>query len=209
MKKQTVTSELRKIIGIGLGRKIKTVYSDERGDNSVGVKFVGLIFDESEKDFIIRAMKSEGFECRYIKISKYFGTCTRGTRLCFKNKSVVSQDSARILTYKETNKKQDMKKFKVANRLIHLNVEIPFQIGQVKGNAIVMVFFDNTRDPDIDYADVQDVTYMDMPVKGYDGWKKLITFHQELGIDLNKLVDDYAKSVLTESVVKQIMNENN
>jgi hypothetical protein len=101
-----------------------------------------------------------------------------------------------------------MKNFKV-DKLINLKVEIPFQIGQVKGNSIVMIFFDNTRDYDIDYTDVQDVTYMDMPVKGYEGWKKLIIFHQELGIDLNKLVNDYTESVLTESVVKQIMNENN
>jgi hypothetical protein len=102
-----------------------------------------------------------------------------------------------------------MKNFKVTNRLIHLNVEVPFQIGQVKGNAICIIFFDDSKSPDIDFADVQDVTYMDMPVKGYEGWKKLIIFHQELGIDLNKLVDDYTESVLTESVVKQIMNENN
>lgn len=102
-----------------------------------------------------------------------------------------------------------MKNFKVVNRLIHLNVEVPFQVGQVKGNAVVMVFFDNTKDPDVDFSDVQDITYMDMPIKGYDNWKKLTDFHKELGIDLNKLINDYTETVLTESVVKQIMNENN
>ncbi len=98
-----------------------------------------------------------------------------------------------------------MKNFKVADRLIHLNVEIPFQIGQVKGNVICMMFFDDSKSPDIDFGDIQDVTYMDMPVKD---WEKLIAFHEELGIDLNKLVADYINSVLTESVVKQIINEN-
>ena len=101
-----------------------------------------------------------------------------------------------------------MKNFKVANRLIHLSVEVPFQIGQVKGNAIVMVFFDDSRRPDIDYSNVEDVTYMDMPIKGYDGWRKLKDFHNELGIDLRQLVHDHTEKIMTKSVIEQIMDEN-
>ena len=102
-----------------------------------------------------------------------------------------------------------MKNFKIQNRLIHLNVEVPFEVGQVKGNAIVMVCFDNSRKPDVDYADIENVTYMDMPIEGYAGWKKLREFHEELGIDLNKLIESHTKTVLTDSVLKEIVSKYN
>jgi hypothetical protein len=220
MKKQTVTGELRKIIS-GLGKNIGTVYSDPRAYDSVGVKFQNLFFTKSEKQFIESEMFKLGFICRYIKgedskkekrIYPYW-TCSIGTRFCFFKKSnkktnTDSQDSNRTLTYKEIKKDKDMKKFKVVNRMINLNISVPFQVGQVKGDAIVMIWFDGALKPDVDFADVENITYMDMKIEGYEGFKKLKDFHTELGIDLNKLIDEQTKSVMTDDVIKNICDRN-
>jgi hypothetical protein len=66
---------------------------------------------------------------------------------------------------------------------------------------------------DINDTDRTDTTYMDLPINGWENWKKLKEFHSSLGIDIDKIIDskgsnDDIKKAVIDSIsddVKALM----
>ena len=48
---------------------------------------------------------------------------------------------------------------------------------------------------------------MDMPIKGYDAWKKLREFHTEFGVDLHKLINDEFDKVVTDEFQQEFLSQ--
>jgi hypothetical protein len=96
-----------------------------------------------------------------------------------------------------------MVKIKVTQKTLMVNLEFPIEVGQVKLTAVCQAFISQDKDTgelegDFDFMDYNDITYMGMPVDGYKGIVKLKEFHKDLGIDLEKLIYDEYKGVMTE-----------
>jgi hypothetical protein len=95
-----------------------------------------------------------------------------------------------------------MTTIKVTSKTLLVNLEFPIEVGQVKLNAVCQAFINQNQDTgelegDFDFMDYNDVTYMGMPISGYDGVKKLKAFHSELGINLDSLISDEYQKVMT------------
>ena len=100
-----------------------------------------------------------------------------------------------------------MIKIKVTSKTLMVNLEFPIEVGQVKLNAVCQAYI--YQDPEsgelegnFEFMDYSDTTYMGMKIDGYEGVKKLKTFHKELGINLDVLIDKEFSKVMTDEFQK-------
>ena len=101
---------------------------------------------------------------------------------------------------------------KITNKMMMVNFEFPITVGQVKLNAIGQAYVQQKWKStelagDFEFMDQENKTYMDMPIKGYDAWKKLKEFHTEFGVDLQKLIDDEFDKVVNEDFKKEFLSQ--
>jgi hypothetical protein len=86
MKKPSVTSELKKIVG-ELGIQYKTTFSDYLPKDRVSVKFSGAYFTDEQKEIVKSKMEEKGFVFQFVKESIVpewsAGSLWDGTRFCF------------------------------------------------------------------------------------------------------------------------------
>ncbi len=103
---------------------------------------------------------------------------------------------------------------KVTNKMMLVNFEFPIAVGQVKLDAICQAMISKDRETgeligDFELMDLDNITYMDMPVKGYDAWKKLREFHLEFGVNLQKLIDAEHGKIVTDDFQKEFLDKFN
>jgi hypothetical protein len=94
-------------------------------------------------------------------------------------------------------------KVKVTHKTLMMSLEFPLEVGQVKMDAECQVFVYKDRESgyltgDFDFMDYKNTTYMGMAIDGYKGMQKLRDFHTELGIDLQKLINDEFYKIINE-----------
>jgi hypothetical protein len=83
--KNSVTSEVKSIVK-ELGLTWFHAYSDNRANNSVGVKLVGTYLTDDQKQVVKQKMIERGFQFRYIRENSNGWRHCNGTRFCFENK---------------------------------------------------------------------------------------------------------------------------
>ena len=103
-------------------------------------------------------------------------------------------------------------KVKITHKTLMVNLEFPLEVGQVKMKAEAQVFIYKDRESgeltgDFDFSDYKNTTYMGMPIDGYKGMQKLREFHNELGIDLQKLISDEYDKIITKEFQKDFVSQ--
>ena len=100
----------------------------------------------------------------------------------------------------------------IVNKTLMVDFEFPIEVGQVKLLALGQAYV--SRDSksgevlgDFDFIDQSNTTYMDMPVSGYDAWKKLREFHLEFGVNLQKLIGDKFDEVVNDDFKKEFLQQ--
>jgi hypothetical protein len=101
---------------------------------------------------------------------------------------------------------------KITNKMMMVNFEFPITVGQVKLDAIGQAYVyasdkSGQVTADFEFMDQDNETYMDMPIKGYDAWKKLKEFHSEFGVDLQKLIADEFDKVVNDDFKKYFLSQ--
>lgn len=101
---------------------------------------------------------------------------------------------------------------KITNKLLMVNFEFPIEVGQVKLDALAQVYVYKSHIPnqlagDFEFMDQENETYMDMPIKGYEAWKKLKEFHTEFGVDLQRLINGEFDKVVNEDFQKEFLKQ--
>ena len=101
---------------------------------------------------------------------------------------------------------------KITAKMMTVNFQFPIVVGQVKLDAIGQAYVyasDSTGKiaGDFEFMDQENETYMDMPIKGYNAWKKLREFHTEFGVDLQKLIHDEFDKVVTEEFQQEFLSQ--
>jgi hypothetical protein len=103
-------------------------------------------------------------------------------------------------------------KVKITHKTLLVNLEFPLEVGQVKMNAEGQAFIykdkkSNELTGDFDFMDYKNTTYMGMPIDGYKGMQKLREFHTELGIDLQKLINEEFDKVITKEFQQDFISQ--
>jgi len=100
----------------------------------------------------------------------------------------------------------------ITHKTLMVTFEFPIVVGQVKTNALAQAYVGRDSKSgeitgDFEFMDQENTTYMDMPVRGFDAWKKLKEFHLEFGVDLQKLIDNKFDEVVTENFKKEFLKQ--
>jgi hypothetical protein len=94
---------------------------------------------------------------------------------------------------------------KIESKSLNLVVKYPIQFGELKVVTETMVWVhkntDGTNRYDADFIDISDITYMGIPIHGYENWKKFKKFHLDMGIDYMAHIDArYKEAVNSDSL---------
>ena len=100
----------------------------------------------------------------------------------------------------------------ITNKMLMVTFEFPIEVGQVKLNALAQAYVGRDSKSgeitgDFEFMDQETTTYMDMPVSGFDAWKKLKEFHLEFGVDLQKLIDKKFDEVVNDDFKKEFLKQ--
>jgi hypothetical protein len=96
---------------------------------------------------------------------------------------------------------------KVTSKLLMVMVEVPVQVGELKCICEVQTcksLNGENEEVDIDMADINEVTYMGVPIQGYANFKKFKQFHLEMGIDWNSAIVNKLNEMQDE--IKELVN---
>jgi hypothetical protein len=105
-----------------------------------------------------------------------------------------------------------MTKIKVTHKTMMANFEFPIEVGQVKMKAVGQAFIYKDKksgklEGDFEFIDYTNITYMSMPIENHGGMEKLKIFHNDLGINLTKLIDDEFNKVVTEEFKQNFIKQ--
>lgn len=92
----------------------------------------------------------------------------------------------------------------------NLNVMAAFiiKIGELQLTAEAQMWVyknkDGTKTVDADFADITEITYMGIPIVGYENFNKFKKFHKEMGIDFDKAINEEYEKVMGDDAVKEL-----
>jgi hypothetical protein len=108
-------------------------------------------------------------------------------------------------------------------RLEHISISavfhIPVDLPTIKCDVVLQVFAsknkpeeveqDGEYNVDIDLSDYENIQYMGMKIEGYNGFSKLKSHLNEMGIDICKIINDesqkhYSKETIQDFLDKQL-----
>ena len=100
---------------------------------------------------------------------------------------------------------------KITNKNVNVELTHECQMGDLKFTLVAMCYLSNppVLDFDIDFADITDISFNGVEIEGYTNWQKFKTFHREMGIDYEILIQNQFKNIFTEEAVKKELSSLN
>lgn len=101
---------------------------------------------------------------------------------------------------------------KIRSKTLFVNVEDTIKVGNndaievtVQHQIIAFEKTDGGVGVDIDFTDIVDVKFLGMPVEGgYSGYKKFKAQMLELGIDVDKLIDEKIDGIIETETINEV-----
>lgn len=84
------------------------------------------------------------------------------------------------------------------------------KVGNLKATLVMQVFVYGFKDDgsilmDMDFVDINDISFEGIPIEGYDNWKKFKNFHKEMGIDFDSILNEKANEIFDNDFFKDIV----
>jgi hypothetical protein len=100
---------------------------------------------------------------------------------------------------------------KIKNKYLNLMVSFPVEIGELNVVCETQVWVyknkDGTHTVDADFIDIEDITYMGIPINGYQNWNKFKAFHLEMGIDFDKIIHEKYRETVTKEAINELVKD--
>jgi len=101
---------------------------------------------------------------------------------------------------------------KITSKTLMISFEHDVTVGNnnaIEATLIHQAFISENKDGsicvDLDFIDVDNVKFLGIPIEGeYQGYKKFKTQMKELGIDVEKLMDEAASKLITDEEVDKL-----
>jgi len=91
---------------------------------------------------------------------------------------------------------------KLTSKSFMLTLEEKISIGELSVTLVGQVIGDKDGF-DIQFIDLTEMTYLTVPVDGYENWKKFKDFHLGMGINFSTIIDAKFDEIFTKEAVKQ------
>ena len=93
---------------------------------------------------------------------------------------------------------------KVTGQVLFINVEHNIVCGDGSFKATVghqlVVGKDGT---DVEFVDIENITFMGMPIEGYKAFRQFKEKMLDMGINIDKMVDDVCVGLISDSFIKE------
>ena len=97
---------------------------------------------------------------------------------------------------------------KIESKTLMVNVAHDVVVGSLEFTAIHMVMIgkgkDNEISVDVDFADVENIKFMGMPIEGYDAFKTFKKRMLEMGIDIDAAMDEACVGLISNEFISQL-----
>ena len=93
---------------------------------------------------------------------------------------------------------------KVTGQVLFINVENEIVCGGGSFKATVehqLVVGENGTD--VDFVGIESITFMGMPIEGYKAYRQFKEKMSDMGIDIEKMVDDACVGIISNSFIKE------
>lgn len=95
----------------------------------------------------------------------------------------------------------------LANKTTTYTIHHDVQIGDLTATIEAMVFYTDDNSFDVDFADVLNIKYMGIDIKGYENWQKFKKFHLDMGISFSALLDEKFEEIFTKEAVLKLIKK--
>jgi hypothetical protein len=102
---------------------------------------------------------------------------------------------------------------KVGSKLLFVNLEneIVCGDGSFKATVIHQIIASKGEegkvDIDVEFMDIENISFMGMPIKGYNGYKEFKAKMSEMGIDIEEMVDEACVGIISNEVIESVKND--
>ena len=93
---------------------------------------------------------------------------------------------------------------KVVNQTLFVSVQHEIVCGDGSFKATVehqLIVGD--QGVDVDFVDIHNITFMGMPIEGYKAYNQFKDKMSDMGIDIEKMVDDACVGLISDSFIKE------
>jgi hypothetical protein len=101
---------------------------------------------------------------------------------------------------------------KSVSKMLFVNVtnEIVCGNGSFKADVIHQIIVNGDGDNivcDVEFLDIDNITFMGMPINGYSEYKKFKAKMLEMGIDINEMVDEACVGIISNEFIQECKND--
>ena len=103
---------------------------------------------------------------------------------------------------------------KITSKLMMLNVEHQITVGNdaITATVIHQICLSEGKngevDADVDFADIEDIKFLGIDIESdYTGFKKFKSQMNEMGIDVDELIDEECAGLITTGDIQKLKNE--
>ena len=96
---------------------------------------------------------------------------------------------------------------KVVNSCLFVNIENKIACGNGSFTATVEhQVIVGKHGTDVEFSDIRDITFMGMPVEGYEAYRKFHAKMLEMGIDIDAMVDEECCGIVSAEFIEKCDN---
>jgi hypothetical protein len=102
---------------------------------------------------------------------------------------------------------------KNVRKMLFVNVENDIVCGDGSFKATVIhqiVVTGENKDAiccDVEFLDIENITFMGMPIKGYDEYRKFKAKMSDMGIDVEEMVDEACVGIISSEFIQECKND--
>jgi hypothetical protein len=93
---------------------------------------------------------------------------------------------------------------------VNVTNEIVCGNGSFKADVIHQIIVDSDEKGigcDVDFIDIENISFMGMPIKGYDEYRKFKEKMNEMGIDIDEMIDEACVGVISSEFIQECKND--
>ena len=98
---------------------------------------------------------------------------------------------------------------KIESRSVMVTLSTQVTVGELDCKCIIQCFvnFDENgkKNIDSDFTDINNITYMGVPIEGYENWKRFRAFHDEMGINFDDAISKIVNERTTDEKLQALL----
>jgi len=102
---------------------------------------------------------------------------------------------------------------KITHKSLMITFEHNVTLGDITATLVAQAWVDSANPKsdtfDLDFIDIINIKYKGIEIEGYDNWRKFKKVHMDIGIDLDKLLDNEFEKAFNKEIICEMIAAQN